>query len=235
MCPLAARPLSVLLALAPLCLSSRQAENVTIKIRLTFLLKARTLLLFFLSPWRDDLGLGLFSGLWIQSSHFQPQTDPVVEAEGHKGSRDFHGLFLFWSETYKGLDRNSQKRISASVQLPRLVYLAGISCVERPKNETKTETTELSGGFQKPRNHLMTLKNAFTFLLCSVFFVPLIPTQLGSSSYLTTSPFLAFPSTWTALPTLCPEKSCLASTSWENGIQGWKFLIARHRSVNFPG
>lgn len=42
MCPVAVRPLSVLLALALLSLSSRQEENGTIKIRLTFLLKART-------------------------------------------------------------------------------------------------------------------------------------------------------------------------------------------------
>lgn len=41
------------------------------------------------------------------------------------------------------------KRFSDCLWLPRLVYLAGISRVERPENKIKTETIELSGGFQR--------------------------------------------------------------------------------------
>ena len=42
------------------------------------------------------------------------------------------------------------KRFSDCLWLPRLVYLAGILHVERPENKMKTETIELSGGFQRP-------------------------------------------------------------------------------------
>lgn len=42
------------------------------------------------------------------------------------------------------------KRFSDCLWLPRLVYLAGISRVERPENGIKAETIELSGGFQRP-------------------------------------------------------------------------------------
>lgn len=56
-------------------------------------------------------------------------------------------LLLFCSETCKLLDGSEAKRFPAS--LSRLVYLAEVSNVERPKNEMKAETTELSGGFRR--------------------------------------------------------------------------------------